>query len=84
MNPRLKPLTAALSVAFLAPSPAVAADDLDPVIVTATRFSEREVNVAANISVITRDDIRNTPATDRPSMLTSSGSSGAGTVSSSC
>ncbi len=72
MNPRLKPLTAALSVAFLAPSPAVAADDLDPVIVTATRFSEREVNVAANISVITRDDIRNTPATDLPSMLKSS------------
>ena len=72
MNPRLKPLTAALSVAFLAPSPAVAADDLDPVIVTATRFSEREVNVAANISVITRDDIRNTPATDLPSMLKAS------------
>ena len=69
MNPRLKPLTAALSIAFLAPSPAAAADYLDPVIVTATRFSEPEVNVAANISVITRDDIRNTPARDLPSML---------------
>ena len=72
MNPRLKPLTAALSIAFLTPAHAAAADNLDPVIVTATRFSEPEVNVPANISVITRDDIRNTPATDLPSMLKSS------------
>ena len=61
MNPRLKPLTAALSIAVVAPSPAAAADYLDPVIVTATRFSEPEVNVAANISVITGDDIRCAP-----------------------
>ncbi len=72
MNPRLKPLTAALSIAFLTLAHAAAADNLDPVIVTATRFSEPEVNVPANISVITRDDIRNTPATDLPSMLKSS------------
>ena len=70
MNPRLKPLSAAISIAMLAP--AAFADYLDPVIVTATRFSEPEVNVAANISVISRDDIRNTPATDLPSMLKSS------------
>ncbi len=70
MNPRLKPLSAAVSIAMLAP--AAFADYLDPVIVTATRFSEPEVNVPANISVISRDDIRNTPATDLPSMLKSS------------
>lgn len=72
MNPRLKPLTAALSIAFLAPATSFAADNLDPVIVTATRFSEPEVKASANISVITRDDIRNTPATDLPSVLKSS------------
>lgn len=72
MNQRLTPLTAALSIAFLTPAHAAAADNLDPVIVTATRFSEPEVNVPANISVITRDDIRNTPATDLASMLKSS------------
>ena len=67
MNPRLTPLAAALSVAFLAPAHAQNAD-LDPVIVSATRFSEPDTNVAANVSVITRDDIRNTPARDLPSM----------------
>mgnify|MGYP001765329316 CR=1 FL=1 len=75
MNPRLTPLAAALSVAFLAPAHAQTAD-LDPVIVTATRFSEPDTNVAANISVITRDDINNTPAYDLPSML--KGSAGVG------
>ena len=39
MNPRLTPLAAALSVAFLAPVHAQTAD-LDTVIVSATRFSE--------------------------------------------
>ena len=72
MNPRLKPLAAALSIAFLAPLHGHAADNLDPVIVTASRFSEPEVKAPANISVITRDDIRNTPATDLPSVLKSS------------
>ena len=68
MNPRLTPLAAALSIAFVAPAQAQTAD-LDPVIVSATRFSEPDTNVAANVSVITRDDIRNTPARDLPSML---------------
>ena len=68
MNPRLTPLAAALSVAFLVPAQAQTAD-IDPVIVSATRFSEPDTNVAANVSVITRDDIRNTPARDLPSML---------------
>ena len=68
MNPRLTPLAAALSIAFVAPAQAQTAD-LDPVIVSATRFNERDTTVAANVSVITRDDIRNTPARDLPSML---------------
>ena len=56
MNPRLTPLAAALSIAFVTPVQAQSAD-LDPVIVSATRFSEADTNVAANVSVITRDDI---------------------------
>ena len=75
MNPRLTPLAAALSIAFVAPAQAQTTD-LDPVIVSATRFSESDTNVAANVSVITRDDIRNTPARDLPSML--KGSAGVG------
>ena len=71
MNPRLTPLAAALAIAFAAPAHAQTnrPDDLDTVIVTATRFSETDTNVPSNISVITREDIRNTPAYDLPSML---------------
>ncbi|MBN8463871.1 MAG: TonB-dependent receptor [Dechloromonas sp.] len=71
MNPRLTPLAAAVSVAFAAPALAQQATpaELDTVIVSATRFSEPDTNVAANVSVITRDDIRNTPARDLPSVL---------------
>ena len=71
MNPRLTPLAAAVSVAFAAPALGQQATpaDLDPVIVSATRFSEADTNVAANVSVITRDDIRNTPTRDLPNML---------------
>jgi iron complex outermembrane receptor protein len=72
MNPRLKPLAAALSVAFLAPAHAETSETLDPVVITATRFSEPESRLPANISVITRDDIRANPARDLPSILKSS------------
>ena len=72
MNPRLTPLAAALSVAFLAPAHAQTSDTLDPVVVTATRFSEAESRLPANISVITRDDIRANPARDLPGILKSS------------
>ena len=68
MNPRLTPLAAALSIAFTAPVQAQIAE-LDSIIVTATRFAEPDSNVAANVTVITRDDIRNTPARDLPSVL---------------
>ena len=71
MNPRLTPLAAALSVAVAAPALGQQATpaELDTVIVSASRFSEPDPNVPANISVITRDDINNTPAYDLPSML---------------
>jgi iron complex outermembrane receptor protein len=43
--------------------------ELDPIVVTATRFSEADPGVAANISVITRQDIRNTPTENLPDVL---------------
>lgn len=39
------------------------------VIVSATRFAEADPRVPANITVITREDIRSLPATDLPSVL---------------
>ena len=41
----------------------------DPIVVTATRFSEVDPRVPANISVITRQDILNTPAQNLPAVL---------------
>ncbi len=71
MYPPLKPLAAMLS---LLPFYSVAAEPLklaalDPVVVTATRFSESDVKVPANVSIITGVDIRNTPARDLPGVL---------------
>lgn len=60
-------IAAALAVAF---QPAVAAaDDEAAVIVTATRFQEADPRIPANITVITREEIRNAPAFDLPSIL---------------
>ena len=72
MNPRLKPLAAALSIAFITPLQAQTSNDLDPVVVTATRFNETESRVPSNISVISREDIRANPARDLPGILKSS------------
>ena len=41
----------------------------DTVVVTATRFAEASPRAPANISVITRDDIRNTPNLSLPNVL---------------
>ena len=62
-------LIAACAASLLSPCISFAADELETVIVTATRFSEADPNVAANISVITRQDIRNTPAQNLPDVL---------------
>lgn len=68
MYPRCS--SALLTLALSAALP-VAADDVlsDAVIVTATRFAEADPAVAANVSVITRQDIRNTPAQNLPDLL---------------
>lgn len=41
----------------------------DPIIVTASRFDEHIASVAANITVINREDIENSTATDIPTIL---------------
>jgi iron complex outermembrane receptor protein len=59
----------ACAAILVSPCPALAADDPAAVVVTATRFKDADPGVAANISVITRQDIRNTPATNLPDVL---------------
>ncbi len=60
---------AACAAILVSPCLSIAADDLAAVVVTATRFNEVDPGVAANISVITRQDIRNTPAQNLPDVL---------------
>lgn len=58
------------ALAMFSAFPALAADaQSDAVVVTATRFVEADTGVAANVSVITRQDIRNTPAQNLPDVL---------------
>ncbi|WP_301101817.1 TonB-dependent receptor [Propionivibrio sp.] len=65
MHPRYS-----FTLALLAAFPAIAADkEAETVVVTATRFSEVAPGVAANVSVITRQDISNTPAQNLPDVL---------------
>ncbi|HEY4039585.1 MAG TPA: TonB-dependent receptor, partial [Burkholderiaceae bacterium] len=45
------------------------ADDDGTVVVSATRFAEPDPHVPADVSVITREDIQNTPATNLPDLL---------------
>lgn len=61
-------IAAALALAFQAASAATVEDDA-AIVVTATRFQEADPRIPANITVITRADIRNTPAIDLPSIL---------------
>jgi len=60
---------AACAASLVSPRISLAADDLAAIVVTATRFSEADPGVPANISVITRQDIRNTPAQNLPDVL---------------
>ena len=60
---------AACAAILASPCLSFAADDPAAVVVTATRFNDVDPGVAANISVITRQDIRNTPATNLPDVL---------------
>lgn len=59
----------ALALGSLAVSNLAAAEDEAVVIVSATRFAEADPRVPANVTVITREDIRNSPALDLPSIL---------------
>ena len=62
----IKPV--ALAAALLLVRAALADDDRT-VVVTATRFAESDPHVPADVSVITREDIQNTPATNVPDLL---------------
>jgi iron complex outermembrane recepter protein len=66
MDRRVKPV--ALAAALLFASTAFA-DDERTIVVTATRFAEPDPHVPADISVITREDVQNTPATNVPDLL---------------
>ena len=58
------------ALALVATFPAVAAGkESETIVVTATRFNEPDPKVAANISVISRQDILNTPAQSLPEVL---------------
>ena len=59
----------ALALGSLAVSNLAAAEDEAVVIVSATRFAEADPRVPANVTVVTREDIRNSPALDLPSIL---------------
>lgn len=59
----------ALALGSLFISFPAAAEDEAAVIVSATRFTEADPRVPANITVITREDMRNTPATNLPDIL---------------
>ncbi len=62
---------AALVAAVLSTFSVHAADEseLTQVIVTATRFSESALKTASNVTVITAEDIRNSPAMNLPDVL---------------
>jgi iron complex outermembrane receptor protein len=61
----------AVALALTFQSAFAAPDDAATVIVTATRFSEADLSVPANVSIITREDIRRSPAFDLPTILKS-------------
>mgnify|MGYP003478011455 CR=1 FL=1 len=67
MHFKSRGIALALSSLLLA-GPAAAADEA-AVIVSASRFDETDPRLPANISVITREDIRSTPAFDLPAVL---------------
>jgi iron complex outermembrane recepter protein len=68
MDRPVKPVAFAAALLFTCTA---FADDERTILVTATRFAEPDPHVPADISVITREDIRNTPATNVPDLLKS-------------
>src|SRR5690349_12258607 len=66
MDRRAKPVALAASLPFTSTT---LADGERTIVITATRFAEPDPHVPADISVITREDIQNTPATNVPDLL---------------
>ena len=71
MHPRLKPL-AILPALALSATLAQAEAQLDQVVVTATRFAEQAPAVPGNVTIISREDIRTSPARNIPDLLQNS------------
>lgn len=69
----LRTIPAVVALAFTLPAAAANPSEQEPlsVVVTATRFADADPRIAANITVISRDDIRNSPARDIPGLLKS-------------
>lgn len=61
--------TAVLAVLLTSVNVSAETVNTDPVIVTTTRFPDREARIPASISVITHEDIENTPAINIPDLL---------------
>lgn len=72
---RIHPIASAVACAcaFVSSSTTFAAPEaqLDAVVVTATRFEQADPRVPAHVSVITREDIRRSPALNLPDVLRS-------------
>ena len=71
MHPRTKSL-ALLPALALTAAMAQAESQLDPIVVTATRFAEQAPAVPGNVTIISRDDIRTSPARNIPDLLKNS------------
>lgn len=69
MHFRHRAVALALATLFPFSAQATVEDDEAAVIVSATRFAQADPRLAANITVLTREDLRNVPATDLPSQL---------------
>lgn len=74
MHPRT--IFAVSAIALITACPSIAAEKFEkadkadePIVVTATRFEQNAPRVAANITVISREDIKNTPAQSIPDIL---------------
>lgn len=69
MNPRH--VFAVGAIGLTVTFPAAAIDNDESIVVTATRFSEPNPGIPANISVISQQDIRTSPAQNLPDLLSS-------------
>ncbi|MCH2221012.1 MAG: TonB-dependent receptor plug domain-containing protein, partial [Dechloromonas sp.] len=71
MHPIRHRAAVAAAISVLACQAQAQSSELDTVVVTATRFAEADPKIPANVSVLTRDDLRNIPATNLPELLKS-------------